>query len=202
MAAQDERLDVLDGRSGLVRDEGPVPRGVEDAGLAEDALLPESGDVLRDVAHRVERIREDDDHGVERRRDHLLGDRRDDLLVRLHQVVPAHAGLAGKAGGDHHHAGAGGVRVVVRPDDGGLEALDRCGLLDVERESLREAFHDVDQHDLREALLDHPHGGGGPDEPAPDDRDSHARSFGFEDVSLHPIPRSDSRKNRENMRSL
>ena len=67
------------------------------------------------------------------RRDDLLGHRRDDRLVRRHEVVPAHARLAGQAGGDHDH-----VRALRRrrsrssPDDVRLVAEHGAGLVDVE----------------------------------------------------------------------
>ena len=48
--------------------------------------------------------------------DRLLGDRADDLLVRRHEVVAAHPGLARHAGGDHDDVGAGGRLVAVRAD--------------------------------------------------------------------------------------
>src|SRR5829696_9692798 len=50
--AEDHRAYVLRGRPRLPRDEGAEARAVEDAGLAEDALLRKPGGVLRDVAHR------------------------------------------------------------------------------------------------------------------------------------------------------
>ena len=53
-------------RAGLPGDERLEAGGVEDARLAEDALLREAGDVLRDVAHRVERVRDDDQDRVGR----------------------------------------------------------------------------------------------------------------------------------------
>src|SRR6476659_7610130 len=91
VAAEHERLHVADGRAGLPGDERAEACGVEDPGLAEDALLREAGDALRDVAHRVERVREDDDDAVRALGDDLLGHRADDLLVRRHEVVARHA---------------------------------------------------------------------------------------------------------------
>src|SRR5262249_55608383 len=124
-------------------------RAVEDPGLAEDALLGEAGNVLRDVAHGVERVRDDDEDGVGRLRHYLLGDRLDDALVRRYEVVPAHPGRARLAGRDHHDVGAGGLLVAVRPHDGRLVAQDRPRLVDVERLALREVLDDVDEDDVR-----------------------------------------------------
>src|SRR6266540_1651501 len=61
VAPEHEPLNVLDRRPGLPGDEGPEPGRVEDPSLTEHPLPRESGDVLGDVAHRVERIRVDDD---------------------------------------------------------------------------------------------------------------------------------------------
>ena len=66
VAAEHDGCHVLDRRAGLPGDEGPEARGVEDPGHAEHALLREAGGVLRDVAHRVERVRDDDQDRVGR----------------------------------------------------------------------------------------------------------------------------------------
>src|SRR5262249_32620029 len=64
VAAEHHGLDVLDRRAGLPGDEGGEAGRVEDPGHAEDALLRPARDVLRDVAHRVERVRDDDQDRV------------------------------------------------------------------------------------------------------------------------------------------
>ena len=136
--------------------EEPVSHGEEgaEAGAcrgcrpAEDALLRKAGDVLGHVAHGVERVRDDDQDGVRRAGDHLLGDGRDDALVRGHEVVAAHAGRARVAGGDDDDVGAGGLLVAVRADHRRLVAEDRAGLVDVERLALREVLDDVDENDV------------------------------------------------------
>ena len=64
VAAEHDGRHVLDRRAGLPGDERLQPRRVENAGLAEDALLREPGDVLRDVTHRVEWVRDDDENRV------------------------------------------------------------------------------------------------------------------------------------------
>ena len=60
---------------------------------------------------------DDDDDRVRARRRHLLRDGRDDLLVRRHQVVAAHARLPRQAGRDHDHLRARGLVVPVRTGD-------------------------------------------------------------------------------------
>ena len=83
----------------------------------------------------------------------LLDDRADDLRVLEQEVVARHAGLAGQPGGDHDHVGVGRLVVAVGADDAGVVAVDRPRLREVERLALRDALHDVDQHDVAELLL-------------------------------------------------
>jgi hypothetical protein len=71
-----------------------------------------------------------------------------DVVVRLQQVVAAHAGLARDAGRDHDHVGARGVGVVVGADHARVGALDRRRLHDVEALALGHALDDVDQDDV------------------------------------------------------
>ena len=70
----------------------------------------------RDVAHRVERVRDDDQDRVGRVLRGLLDDRLDDPRVLREEVVAAHPGLAGEARRDDDDVGAGRVRVVVRAE--------------------------------------------------------------------------------------
>jgi hypothetical protein len=100
------------------------------------------------VAHRVERIRNDEDDRVRRVLERRLGHGADDLLVRRHEVVPAHARGAWLSGCDHDHLGARGVLVAVRARQRRLVAEHGAGLCQVERLSLRQALHDVDDDDL------------------------------------------------------
>src|SRR3954447_10634440 len=58
-----ERLHRADRYAERLRDEVGEPSRVEHAGLADDALLGESGDVGRERRHLVERVRHHDDDG-------------------------------------------------------------------------------------------------------------------------------------------
>ena len=93
--------------------------------------------------------------------DRLAGHGADDLLVRRHEVVSAHARLARQPRGDHDHVGAGGLLVVVRTGDRRLVAEHRGCLAEVERLSLREAFLDVDEDHVRVVAPRDLLGGGG-----------------------------------------
>src|SRR5206468_7876222 len=89
------------------------------------------------------------------------------------QVHPAHPRLSREPGGDHDDIGPGRVRVVVRPGDQRRVALDRRGLLEVQRQPLGLAVDDVDQADLAEALLEQSHRRRLSDEATADDGDLH-----------------------------
>src|SRR5690606_15305832 len=91
-----------------------------------------------------------------------------------------HARLARRAGGDDDHIRAGGVGVVVRPDDVDVEAFDRAGLEQVQPFALRHALDDIHQDDVAELLGGDPVRGRRPDEAGADDGylGAHVISFG------------------------
>ena len=153
VAAEDEGVGVLDRHAELLGDERPEAGGVEDAGHAQDALAREARGLQRHVAHRVERVGDDDQDRIGRVRRRLLDDGPDDPGVLGQQVVAAHARLAREPGGDDDDVGAGGVGVVVRAGDPGVVADDRGGLGEVEALALRQALDDVDEDDVGEAGL-------------------------------------------------
>ena len=81
-----------------------------------------------------------------------LADRLHHLQIDAEQIVAAHARLAGDAGGDDDHVGAGDVGIVVRALELRVEALDRAALGEVERLALRHALDDVEQDDVAKLL--------------------------------------------------
>ena len=125
----------------------------------------------RDVAHGVERVRDDDQDRVGRVLRGLLDDRPDDPGVLGEQVVAAHARLAGEAGRDDDDVRAGRVGVVVRAGDPGVVADDRGRLGQVEALALGQALDDVDEDDVGEARLGDPLGGRRADIAGADDGD-------------------------------
>ena len=155
----------------LLGDERPEPGRVEHAGHAEDALAREAGGRHRHVAHRVERVRDDDEDRVRRRAPPPTHDGTDDPGVLGQQVVAAHPRLPGEAGRDDDDVAARGVGIVVRAEDPGVVAHDRGRLGEIETLALRQALDDVDQDDVREAGLGDPLGGGRADVPGADDGD-------------------------------
>ena len=102
--------------------------------------------------HGVERVGDADHEGLGGILLDALADRLHHLEVDADQVVAAHAGLARHAGGDDDHVGALDVLIGLRADVGGVEAVDRRGFGDVEPLALRDAFGDVEQHDVAEFL--------------------------------------------------
>src|ERR1700733_1964885 len=84
-----------------------------------------------------------------------------DVVIRIEQVVAAHAGLARDSGGDDHDVGVGGVFVVVGAGDVGVALFDRHGFEQVEAFALRYTFDDVDEDDVGEFFGSDPVGGGG-----------------------------------------
>ena len=77
-----------------------------------------------------------------------LADRRHHFQIDAEKIVAAHAGLARHAGGDDHDIGAFDVGIGIRALELGVEAFDRTGLREVERLALRQAFDDVEEHDV------------------------------------------------------
>ena len=75
-----------------------------------------------------------------------------DLGIDREQVVAAHAGFSGHAGGDDHHVGARDGCVVLGAGKRCVEALDRAALGEVERLALGHAVHDVEEHDVAKIL--------------------------------------------------
>ena len=171
MAAEHEGVGVLDRDAELLGDERPEARRIEDAGHPQDALAREAGGVERDVAHRVERVGDDDQDRVRRMLHGLLDDGADDAGVLGQQVVAAHPGLAGQAGGDDDDVRAGGVGVVVRAGDPGVVADDRGRLGEIEALALRQPLDDVDEDDVGQAGLGDPLRGRGADIAGADDGD-------------------------------
>jgi hypothetical protein len=179
VAAEHEGAHVLDRDPELHRDEGAHARRVEDASHAEHAMLREARGPEGHLAHRVERVRDHDQHAVRRVLDDVLGALLDDLVVGVEQVVAAHAGFAGDAGGDHDDVRAGGVLVVVGADHARIGPLDRARLHHVEPLALRHALDDVDERHVGELAVGDPLSEGRAHVAAADDRN----------LSIHEISR-------------
>ena len=89
-------------------------------------------------------------------------------------------GLRGTPAVTMHDVRAGDVGVVVRALELRVEAFDRAGLREVERLALRQAFDDVEQHDVAQFLERREMGERAADLSAADERDflaGHGESF-------------------------
>ena len=171
MAAEHEGGDVLDRDVHLLGQEMAEARAVEHAGHADDHVMRQAGELAQRPHHRVERIGDADDEGVRAIGLDALADRRHHLEIDAEQIVAAHARLARHAGGDDHDIGARDVGVGVGALELRVEAFDRAGLGDVERLALRQALHDVEQHDVAQLLQGDEMGERAADLSAADQRD-------------------------------
>ncbi len=173
MRAERERLHRARRRAGALGQEVAEARGVEQARHADHALGREAEGVLGERRHLVERVRDDDDHGVGCRRAQLAADLGDDAAVALEQVGAALPGLARAARGDHDDVGAARLVVALAARERRVRAEQRQRGADVERHRARQVAGDVDQRDVvAEARLGDPRRGGGADHAGADDRDA------------------------------
>ena len=86
---------------------------------------------------------------------------RHDFEIGVQQVVAAHARLARNAGGDDHDVGVGRGRVIVGAGHAHVALLNGHGFQQVQRLALRNAFHHVNQHHIRQFLGRNPMRGRG-----------------------------------------
>ena len=85
----------------FVRNERTKSRRVEHARHPNDPLARKSAELVGSLRHGVERIGNNDQNAVRRILHHLADHGLHDVVVRVKQVVAAHAGLARDACGDH-----------------------------------------------------------------------------------------------------
>ena len=143
----------------------------------------EAGRLERHVAHRVERVGDDDEDRVRGDGGGAADDAAHDPRVLGQQVVAAHARLARQAGGDHDDVGAGGVGVVVGAHDLQSWPITGGGFRQVERLALRQPLDDVDEDDVRQPGLRDALRGGRADVAGADDGDlgmGHGSGVSFE----------------------
>jgi len=134
-------------------------------GFWETALLE------RYIGHDVDGIAHDDKDRFGRVGYDLPDDTGDDLVVGLEQVVPAHPGLAGDAGGDDDDIGVFGLLVTVGADDAAVKAFHGTGLGQIQCLPLRDPLDDIDEDDIAQLLGRRPVGRRRSDVAGSDDRD-------------------------------
>src|SRR5690606_20499631 len=97
---------------------------VQNAGHADNLVGGQSGGLLHHHYHHIQRVGDDDDERVRRVFFNAVGHLSDDFGVGVDQIIAAHAGLAGDAGGDDHHIGALDIGVIIGAFEADVEILN------------------------------------------------------------------------------
>ena len=158
VAAEHERVDVLDRDVQLHRDERAHARRIEHAGHADDALARELAQPVDRLAHRVERVGDRHDDAVRRVLDDLLGDRLHDLVVdvcsRSSRLMPGLRGTPDVMTTTSESAVCfQPSSVAAVADDARVRPVDRARLEHVERDAGRLLIGDVDDDDVGQFLV-------------------------------------------------
>ena len=153
MSAKDEGRDVLCRHLEFLGNEMAEPRAIEHARHADDHVVGQAGEFAQGPHHRVERIGDADDERARGVGLDAFADRLHDFQVDAEQIVTAHPRLARHAGGNDDHVRARDVLVIIGARDLRVEPFNRAALTQVERFSLRNALHDVEQDNVTQFLL-------------------------------------------------
>src|ERR1700736_614420 len=97
MPAEHIGLHIAHRRAQFLCDEGAETSGIQHTRHADHAVARKDADVVRQLGHRVKRIRDHDDDAVGRVLHYLLRYLSDDFLIFLDKVVAAHAWFAREA---------------------------------------------------------------------------------------------------------
>src|SRR5581483_2262967 len=123
---------------------------------ANHAMLGKTWAPQSDLAHRVERIRNNDENGIRRTLDAFIDNFADNVRVRFQQVIAAHSRFARQAGSDDYHIRVGGFFVTISASQAHIEPLDRRSFRQIERFALRYALDDIDQDYVAEFFRGEP----------------------------------------------
>ena len=132
MPPQYHCVDVNQGTFELKGNKGSKSRRVENPCHAHDTVLGQTGNLLGDVNHRVQWIRNNDDKRIGRVLDDLLGHHLDDFSVGPQQVASILPRLARNTGGDDHDVGISGILIIVGTRNDAVKHLQAPGLLEVQ----------------------------------------------------------------------
>jgi hypothetical protein len=144
------------------RNERLVACGIQRTRHTDHALPREAAILLGDVAHRIERVGDDDQDRVRAIFCNFRGHVRNDLFVDLDQFVAAgefarhRVFLARDARRDHDDIGVCCCFVAVRSHNIDIEADHRPGFEQVQRFTLRDALYHVYQYHVRDFADRHP----------------------------------------------
>ncbi|MNW59304.1 hypothetical protein D3C74_372140 [compost metagenome] len=95
MAAQNKAAYILHRNVKLLGDKSTVTRGIQHAGLADDAVFGKAQRFEGHVSHGIYRVAQDDDNGFRRHTFHILAHRFHNARIRIHQIIAAHPRFAG-----------------------------------------------------------------------------------------------------------
>jgi hypothetical protein len=152
MTAEHEGADVFDRDAHLLGEEVAKTRTVEHAGHADDHVVRQAAELSERPDHGVERIGDADDESLGTIVLDALAHLRHHLEVDAEQIVAAHARFARHARCDDDDVAVLDVGIGVGALELRVVTLDRTGLRNVERLSLRQPLHDVEENDVAQFL--------------------------------------------------
>src|SRR6185369_1911035 len=113
VTAEGHGINILDRYAEFPGDEGYETCRIENTGLADNAVVRKTGDLLAESNHGVERVGDDDDERVRCILLDPLGNGLHDLGVGCDEVVTAHARFTGKACSNDNNVCALDIFVAV-----------------------------------------------------------------------------------------
>src|SRR5262249_21972126 len=132
--------------------DGRETAGFEFHRHADYAFPRKSTELISSLRHRIERVRDHNQDAIRGVLHHFAHYGLHDPVIRVEQIVAAHAGLARDAGGNDDDVGIRRIFVVVRATDVGVTFFDRHRLKQVEALPLWHTLDYVDQDDVRQFL--------------------------------------------------
>src|SRR2546425_4163199 len=153
VTAQHKRGHVFDRYVQRFGYEASHARRIQNARHADHALFGKPRVLHRDVAHRIKRIRDDDQDRVPRILKNFIGNRAYDSSVGLEQIVAAHAGFSREPRRDDNDVRVSGLLVSVCAYQPRIVTLDWSSLGQIERFALWHAFDYVNQHNVAEFFI-------------------------------------------------
>jgi len=100
MSAEHGRVDVFRTDARLHGNEGAHAATIENARLTDDPLARKTADLVRQVGHRVQRIRHHEENGVRRVLNHLADNVGHNSGVYVYEILARHPWLTRNASSD------------------------------------------------------------------------------------------------------
>ena len=102
----------------------------------------------RDLAHGVQRVRNDDENCFRRALYNFIDDFSHNVRICFEKIVTAHAGFARQSGGYDYDVGIRRFLVAVGSRQPHVKSFNRRGFRQIQRFALRHTFDDIDQDDI------------------------------------------------------